>query len=310
MVSTYNPAKDIPSLEGKVFFITGGTAGLGAGAITNLAAHDPAHIYFTGRNAKRAEELIATINKKHPNVALTYLNCDMAQLSSVKACADKFLESATRLDILMCNAGIMGWDASTTADGYEVQFQVNHLAHALLIKLLLPILQKTANGGATDVRIVNLASQAYAQAPSGGIDFATLKTSQAKLGNPIVGYKWNRYGQSKLANLLYPVALAKRYPEITSVSVHPGFVRTELMTTMGLVDRVLLAIVGAGKFISVEQGPYSQLWAATVEKGKLTSGGYYEPVGLTVKTGGKYADDEALAEKLWDWTQEELKAWN
>jgi len=96
-------------------------------------------------------------------------------------------------------------------DGYEIQFAVNHLAHALIIKTLLPALLKSASKPNSDVRIVNLTSAAWRGAPSGGIRFASLNTTQPGF----IGH-WFRYSQSKLANIVYASELARRYPEITT----------------------------------------------------------------------------------------------
>src|SRR5262249_20169093 len=150
----FNPNKDVPDLSGKIIFITGGTSGLGKESLLALAKHDPGHLYFTGRNEKSAGIVISEIQSIAPNVPTTFLKCDLADLSSLKPCAQKFLASESRLDILMCNAGIMAVPAGTTKDGYEIQFGTNHLGHAALIKLLLPTLLSTAEQPESDVRIV------------------------------------------------------------------------------------------------------------------------------------------------------------
>ena len=201
-----------------------------------MAAHNAAHIFFTGRNTRKANDLIAKVRQSLPTTRLTFIECDLTSFASVKTAAERFLSSSARLDVLMCNAGIMAIDPSTTKDGYEIQFQVNHLSHALLIELLLPTLRKTASS--SDVRIINLSSVGYRLAPRQGIDFATLRTSQAKLGTMIPGPKWCRYGQSKLANLLYPAQLAAHHPELLSVSVHPAIILTDLFTNVSFATKL------------------------------------------------------------------------
>jgi NAD(P)-dependent dehydrogenase (short-subunit alcohol dehydrogenase family) len=118
-----------------------------------------------------------------------------------------------------------------TKDGYEIQFGTNHLGHALLIKLLLPTLQRTADEtkGGADPRIVLLASKGMTLHPTGGIVFDELRTTQENLAFA----HWRLYGQSKLANILYAAELARRLPQITSVSVHPGVMMTGLVTGLG-----------------------------------------------------------------------------
>lgn len=105
-----------------------------------------------------------------------------------------------------------------TPEGYEVHFAVNHIAHALLIKLLLPTLLRTAETPNSDVRIVSLTSQAFSMHPGGGIVFKDLRTTQ---GSGLM--KSLRYGQSKLANILYAAELARRYGStITAVCISPA----------------------------------------------------------------------------------------
>ncbi|KAH6704361.1 retinol dehydrogenase 14 [Leptodontidium sp. MPI-SDFR-AT-0119] len=309
--SSFNPINDIPELGGKVFLITGGTAGLGAGCITALAAHKPAHIYFTGRNASKGIEIVTKVQEKHRDVSLTFIECDMASLESVQAAARRFHTISDRLDVFVCNACIMAVDADTSKDGYEIQFQVNHLAHALLIRLLLPTMLRTASQVGADVRIVSLSSSAYKQAPKTGIDFATLNTPQATLGNAInPGHKWSRYGQSKLSNLLYVHELAKRYPEILSVAVHPGAVMTNLWGSLPLATRLPALLITMGDRVSVEQGPYTQLWAATSERSGIRKGEYYEPIGIIGKKTTIPSRDPSLAAKLWDWTEKAIATYD
>jgi NAD(P)-dependent dehydrogenase (short-subunit alcohol dehydrogenase family) len=326
--SSFNPVSDVPELRGKVFLITGGTcivestfcsawtltvregtAGLGEGSLSAVAAHNPAHIYFTGRNKSKATEIINKARETHSDVPLTFIQCDMASLESVQVAARKFLATSQRLDVLMCNAGIMAVDTNTSKDGYEIQFQVNHLAHALLIKILLPVMLQTASQIGADVRIVNLSSIAYKQAPKQGIDFATLNTCQSSLGNAIKpGHRWSRYGQSKLSNILYAQELAKHYPEILSVAVHPGVIMTDLWSSLPLATR-LPALLTLSKIVSVEQGPYTQLWAATSERSGIRNGEYYEPVGIIGKRSTSASRNAKLAEQLWDWTEKTLTAY-
>jgi NAD(P)-dependent dehydrogenase (short-subunit alcohol dehydrogenase family) len=190
-----------------------------------------------------------------------------------------------------------------TTEGYECQFGTNHIGHALFTKLLLPTLLKTADEPSSDVRIINLSSEGHNMAPSGGVIFDTEK---------LLTYSaFTRYGQSKLSNILFSKALAKRYPQITSVSLHPGVILTDLYNPQNqssVFFKYTIALVAPLAFGGLKQGSFNQLWAATVEKGKLENGAYYKPVGS--KAGGSYmtgyARDEALADKLWDWTEAEL----
>jgi NAD(P)-dependent dehydrogenase (short-subunit alcohol dehydrogenase family) len=249
----------------------------------------------------------AQLRIESPNAKFTFIECDLASLASVAKAADKFLAEAARLDVLMCNAGVMALNPGLSKDGYEIQFATNHLGHALLTKRLLPLMLRTAEEPNSDVRIINLTSVAYKTTPSNGIDIDTLKTSQAKMGPVFPPRKWVRYGQSKLANLLYAQELARRYPGITSVSVHPGYVRTDLFASTTFFDRIPVYVMGAGQWLSVAEGPYNQTWAATTKKENLENGGYYEPVAKKGKLATKHSTDRELAERLWEWTEAELK---
>jgi len=303
---SFNPARDIPSLADKVIFITGGTAGLGAGTITELAKHEPAHIFFSGRNQKNADALVEKIRKTAPDVQLTFIKCDVSSLASVQEAAKAIQAHSQRLDVLFLNAGIMAVNAATSVDGYEIQFATNHLGHALLVKLLMPTLQETARSPGADVRIINMTSVAHTQAPKMGIDFATLKSSQNGLGGMIPGGKWSRYGQSKLAQLLYSQELAKHHPEITSVSVHPGIIQTGLFDNMDFMTKLPTMFY---KQTPVAEGHYNQCWAATCPKSKLKNGEYYEPNGVVGQRKTKQARDTQLADKLWEWTQSQFEAY-
>lgn len=197
----------------------------------------------------------------------------------------------------MC--GPPGW----TNNGYEIQFGVNYLAHALWIQKLLPLLQRTSEI-VGDARIVFLTSTAFAIAPKQGIVFEALK---AERENNTFGSKWTRYGQSKLAMVLYGKQLAKRYPNITSISVHPGVIRTSLIYDLPFVDRLFIEAITLGQKIGVEEGAYTTCWAATAPRNEnLMSGGIYQPVGKPLSET-KLSSNVNLGDRLWNWTAEHLK---
>lgn len=298
---SFNPANDIPELTERVVLVTGGTAGLGKNSILALAVHGPAQIFFTGRSRSRADGVMDQVRAIAPNVAVTFLSMDLGSAKSIQAAAEAFLSKSSRLDILMCNAGIMAVPASTTADGYELQFGTNHLGHAILMRCLLPVLRKTAEQPNADVRIISNTSTGFAGAPEGGVQFNTLKSEQ-DMGQ---GGRWLRYGQSKLANILYTQEMANHYPQILSLVIHPGVIMTDLVTTLSQEDQELVKSSNAGKIISEEDGIKNQLWAATSPREKLENGQFYEPVGVVGFTT-KASTDRNLAKKLWEWTEEQI----
>jgi len=200
------------------------------------------------------------------------------------------------------DAGVLGGAPSVTKDGYEKHMGINHVGHALLFKLLLQqLLEAARNPIGLEPRVVFVSSNGHKYGTSQGIVFPSLKS---KGENVAVGSK---YGQSKLANLLYPKEIAERYPQITAVSVHPGVVKTDLFSApesgfiVNAIRRVVVPLMG----VSVEEGAKNQLWASTAKDG-VVSGKYYEPIGIAGKEGA-VAKDNQLAKKLWDWTERELE---
>ncbi|KAJ6591834.1 oxidoreductase [Mycena vulgaris] len=300
----FNPSTDIPDLSGKVIFVTGGTGGIGKASVLALAKHNPQRIYFSGRDSKRAADIIADINSTSPSVALVFLECDQGSLASVEKAAKQIIsESPDRLDIVICNAGIMNVPPALTKEGYEVHFGVNHLAHALFIKLLLPTLLRTAERPNSDVRIVTVTSQGYLMHPYGGILFDDLRTTQ---GTGLV--KAMRYGQSKLANILYAAELARRFPQITSVSIHPGVVRTDLLAGLDLFTKTMAILTNPFSMMTPAEGAHNQLFTAAGDKAKIVNGEYYEPVGVP-GTHGRKSRDKKVTLKLWEWTEKELSSY-
>ncbi|KAK4222761.1 short-chain dehydrogenase TIC 32, chloroplastic [Podospora fimiseda] len=303
-MSKFDPKKDIPDLGGKVILITGGTAGVGAGTLIELAHHNPSHLLFTGRNQNSAEAIIAKLQAISSSVKVSFIQCDLSDLTSVKSAANKILSELSRLDILVCNAGICCAPAALSKDGYEIHFATNHLGHALLTKKLLPLLQASAQSG-NGPRIITASSTAWRGTPPGGIVFDKLKTTQdlAILG------RWLRYGQSKLANLLYARELAERYPEILSFSITPGVVSTGMVTGLGWANKALVYATTIGQMQTPEEGTYNHLWAMTAAREGIKPGLFYEPVGQLSKLESKASRDVDLSKRLWDWTEEELAGW-
>jgi NAD(P)-dependent dehydrogenase (short-subunit alcohol dehydrogenase family) len=314
----FSPEKDIPPLAGKVLIITGANAGLGYESLIHLAKHNPDKIYLCARSKAKYDAAMKGIAAAVPNAAsfVKYLELDLTSLSSVAAAADAFSAENPRLDILMNNAGIMAQPPALTKEGYEIQFGTNHIGHHLLTKKLLPILEKTATAEPNaDVRIINLTSEGHKLAPNPtGFIPETCTTDMASYNT------FTRYGQSKLANILFTNELARRYPAITSVSIHPGGVMTGLSGPFADAHPWLsFFLMPLWKLVAKKPtvGAYNQTWASVAPvEGKVGTrkegvklvkqGGYYVPV---TKKGSSstQAKDREVAKKLWEWTEAELK---
>lgn len=314
----FDPKKDIPTLEGKVVLITGANVGLGKAELQHLAENGvKAKLYLGARTKSKAEEAIKEILAVSPaGTEIHWLPIDLQDLRSVKQAAETIVRDNDRLDLLVNNAGIMMHPPGLTKDGYEVQFGTNHVGHFLLTRLLLPVLQKTASDPRNDVRIINLTSDGHRAAPSPGFDPKAVKTDMKDF------LSIRRYGQSKLANILFTTELVRRYPEITAVSIHPGGVMTNLSAEFAknhpIISGVLLWLMGMIAPGPAE-GALNQTWAtiADVEgkpsslgskcEKKVVNGAYYSPIG---KAGGEtaYAKDAGLAKKLWEWSEDEMQS--
>ncbi|PQE22142.1 short-chain dehydrogenase reductase protein [Rutstroemia sp. NJR-2017a BBW] len=306
----FKAERDIPPLDRKVILVTGGNIGLGKQCVLEYARHNASVIYLAARNLTKAKTALQEIQALLPKTSQTtikLLELDLSSLASVKSAAEKLKSETSRLDILMLNAGIMAAPPGLTKDGYELQFGTNYLGHALFAKLLLPTLSSTSEQiPNADVRIIMLSSHGHIYAPKpDGIKFSTLKTLAEELG------AYTRYGQSKLAMILWVRKMAQLYPKFTLASIHPGVVKTNLMnnaTGSSLAIRMLGKV--ANKLVTpVDQGVRNQIWASVAAREAVRSGEYYEPVGIE-GCGTELASDMELAERLWGWTEEELKGWS
>ncbi|KAL2837575.1 hypothetical protein BJY01DRAFT_220833 [Aspergillus pseudoustus] len=323
MTKPFDSTTSIPSLTGKTILLTGGNTGIGKATLHALALHSPAHIYLCGRRRTASESAAADIaaQASYPRDRITVLELDLASLSSVAACAAQFAAREERLHLLFLNAGIASTPPATTEDGYERQFGVNHMGHALLVMLLLPILLRTRaekgdrDGSDGDVRIIATASNAafvpFLPKHEGkrGLLIRDDDAIRSPTGGSGAGNSpFSLYAHSKLANVLFIRGLARAYPGlILAAAVHPGFVKTEIWGKgaggfMSMLLRPVLWAIG----VDAWDGAKSQLWAATAPRRVVESGGYYEPVGKRKVLDSGPAADDGLVDELWEWTSREL----
>ncbi|KAJ3122127.1 hypothetical protein HK098_003106 [Nowakowskiella sp. JEL0407] len=298
----------IPDLTGKVAIVTGGNTGLGFATVTELARKN-AKVYLAARTPARAEAAIAKIKESIPAANIEFLELNLADLKQVKKAAENFLANGDRLDILINNAGIMACPFELTVDGHESQFATNHLGHFLFTTFLLPVLEKSAPS-----RIVNVSSHGHTFCPPGGIIFDSINDEKA-MDN------WQRYGQSKLANILFTKSLVEKLAgkKIYVNALHPGVVNTELIRgPIAEIDKNPTLIMKFFKsltfiyrfiFLSPENGALTQLYCATSEEivTKNYNGEYFVPYGKLAKPDLEIAESKELRDKLWEYSEKVVR---
>jgi NAD(P)-dependent dehydrogenase (short-subunit alcohol dehydrogenase family) len=268
---------DSRSVRGKTIVITGATSGIGEVAANRLAEQG-ARIVFVARDRKRAE---ATL-KRLPGAGHAFHLADLSTLAEMKRVGAEIAAQNETIDVLMNNAGALFSSRRMTADGLEMTFAVNHMAYFMLTNALRERLKAGA-------RIVNTASAAHRGAD---LDFNDLHF--------VRGYSsWAAYGRSKLCNILFSRALAKRLAgsSVTANCLHPGFVATRFGSDSGFLARSALS---AAKLtaISPEEGAKTMLYLATSPEVANVSGAYFNR--CAPETPSAAAQDDAAAERLWE----------
>ncbi|NKE46242.1 SDR family oxidoreductase [Roseomonas frigidaquae] len=208
---------DIPSLHGRRAVVTGGTSGIGRATATGLAAAG-AEVIVAGRDPARGAEAMRQIAEHAPGASVCFERLDLACLASVASFAARVAARHDAVDILVNDAGVMALpQRRVTADGFEMQFGVNHLGHFALTALLLPLLRR-----APAARVVGVTSLSHRM---GRIDFDDLQAARCYA-------PWKAYSQSKLAVLMFVLELQRRSDAagwgLTSVAAHPGWAMTNL----------------------------------------------------------------------------------
>ena len=281
--STAEEVTDGLDLFGRTMLVTGVNSGLGLETARVLAARG-ARIFGAARTVEKAREVTGKLG----NGSLPFA-CELSDPASVRACVAAVLDTGSRLDAVICNAGIMALPERTIHHGHELQFFTNHVGHFMLVTGVLPAL--TDRG-----RVVMLSSGAHNWAPPAGIQFDDLSFEG--------GYAGNRaYGQSKLANLLFARALARRFAGTskTANAVHPGVIATNLTRHMNPMVRLLVPVASALAMKSIPQGAATQCWAATHPSLETVNGEYF--ADCNVAKSSRHARDEAMGERLWTVTE-------
>jgi NAD(P)-dependent dehydrogenase (short-subunit alcohol dehydrogenase family) len=228
------------NLKGKRILVTGASAGLGVETARALAAHG-AHVVGAARDLTKAEGATAQVRKDAAanGGSFELVALDLANLKSVRACADGLLAKGEPFDVIIANAGVMATPFGHTADGFETQFGTNHLGHFVLVNRIAPLIRA---GG----RLINLSSAGH-------------RYSNVDLNDPNFEHTpyepFVAYGRSKTANILFAVAFDDRHRErgVRAAAVHPGVIETELARYVdpdrlqALIDRINKDMAAAGK---------------------------------------------------------------
>jgi NAD(P)-dependent dehydrogenase (short-subunit alcohol dehydrogenase family) len=276
-------------MTGKTCVITGPTQGIGRATAHALAARGARRLLLC-RSEEKGRQLAAELDG-HGGVEVVV--ADLARLQSVAAAAAQVLELAPRVDVLINNAGVVNNRRRETVDGLEEMFAVNYLAHFLLTTRLLPALQ-----GAAPARVVHVGSGAHAMVR--GFDFDD--------------YNWQRrryrtfpaYGHSKLANLLFNRALARRLAGtgVTSNTLHPGAVATGMGSNNGALGKLAMTLLKPF-FLTPEQGARTSVYLATDSAAAAHNGEYF--IKCKPVRPRPWAEDDAAAERLWSLSETLLR---
>jgi NAD(P)-dependent dehydrogenase (short-subunit alcohol dehydrogenase family) len=301
------------NLKGKRILVTGASAGLGVETARSLAAHG-AQVVGAARDLSKAKAATEQVQKDAAahGGSFELVELDLANLKSVRACADGLLAKGAPFDVVIANAGVMATPFGHTADGFETQFGTNHLGHFVLVNRIASLI---SDGG----RLINLSSSGHRYA---NVDLDDPNFERTPY-EPFVAY-----GRSKTANILFAVAFDKRHRDrgVRAAAVHPGGIKTELgrYVEPGRMEKVVneinqqLAEQGKGPFQwkSIPQGAATSVWAAVVAPADEIGARYCENchVGKTVPDDTTitavsegvrgYALDAKNAEALWKKSQE------
>jgi NAD(P)-dependent dehydrogenase (short-subunit alcohol dehydrogenase family) len=291
--------ENIPEQAGRVVVVTGANSGLGL-VIARELARRGALVVLACRNMEKGRaahaEVAAVASGPEPELE----ELDLASLESVRDFAGRFEAKHDGLDLLINNAGVMASPRRLTEDGFELHLGTNHLGHFVLTRLLLPLME-----GREDARVVTVSSNAHKTVRR--IAFDNLNGDRRY-------FRWNAYGQSKLANLLFALELDRRLrargSTVKSLAAHPGYATTNLQSAAApAFDRVVMKMTDAVVGQSGEMGALPVLYAAT-EPG-LEGGTYAGPDGIGEQRGhpkvvspNRVARDEGSARRLWDVSEE------
>jgi NAD(P)-dependent dehydrogenase (short-subunit alcohol dehydrogenase family) len=293
--------------------VTGVSAGLGVETARSLAAHG-AQVVGAARDLTKAEAATVQVRKDAAanGGSFDLIELDLANLKSVRACADQLLAKGEGFDAIIANAGVMATPFGHTADGFETQFGTNHLGHFVLVNRIALLI---GDGG----RLINLSSAGHRYA---NVDLEDPNFERTPY-EPFVAY-----GRSKTANILFAVAFDRRHRKrgVRAAAVHPGVIETELARYVdpdrlqALIDQLKQQAEAKGegpwRWKTIPQGAATSVWAAVVAYADEIGARYCEnchvgtvvPDDVTITGISEgvrgYALDPENAEALWKKSEE------
>lgn len=275
-------------MDRKICVITGATDGIGLVTARELGKQGWM-LSLVSRNAQKGERVARELRHECRNEEIYFKQADLSLQRDVRRVARDVAEAYEHIDVLINNAGAIFMQRETTAEGIEKTFALNHLNYFLLTNLLLDRLR-----AAPRARVVNVASGAHVGAE---LDFDDLECERAYRA-----FKggWRAYQRSKLANIMFSAALARRLEgeSVTSNALHPGFVRTRFGKNNGGLISFALAVGMRLSAISVEKGAETPIHLAASDAVAGVSGRYFYQ--CREKAPAAPASVEADQERLWE----------
>ncbi len=270
-------------MQGKTVLITGASSGIGKATAEKLAAMG-ARVVMVSRTEERGIRARDDITRAVPGAAPDLLVADLSTMGAIRALADGFKAKYPRLDVLINNAAVLTRRRRVTADGFEMQVFVNHLAYFLLTGLLFDVLRASAPS-----RVVNVASTAHSR---GVIDFDDLQMEHDYRG-------WQMYANTKLMNVVFTYELARRAAAtgVTANCLHPGVIHTNLLRNFSSV--LNLAFHAVQRFFKQpDDGAETPVYLASSPEVEGVTGKYFRycrPMGTT-----RESNDPAVQRRLWE----------
>ncbi|KAH7000737.1 putative carbonyl reductase [Ilyonectria destructans] len=333
----------IPDLAGKVVIVTGGATGIGKQTVIQLLRCN-AKVYVASRSKSKFEQFLDSLETTdvHMVTGMKFLEIDLSDMASCISAAKRFAELEDRLDILIANAALSVVPETLSKDGIEIQFAVRYTYPLVLPRPLLTLMQTNSLIQHTaqtfgEARIVIVASHAHAMykpISKGKIDFESLGIEGSKTIENFaeVQASLQRYGRSKLANILFARHLYKQLQATGHCNIfvnclNPGTIGTAPGTESAALPPMFSYISSSivrWTSIPPEDGALTTLLLATDPeiKSKALNGRYFDVGPLAGKfyygyswdaTDSKLSDlakDEQLAETLWNWSLRTLRAKN